>query len=64
MADKKWKPEDDEKALKKLVGDTLRASGADPSARASADKRRLKDQARGADADDYIRDERAKKTPH
>lgn len=61
MAGKKWKPEDDEKALKKLVGDTMRAAGADPAARASRDKRRLEDQARGADAERYIRDAQAGK---
>jgi hypothetical protein len=61
MPGKKWKPEDDEKALKKLVGDTMRAAGADPAARSSAAKRRLKEQAEGADAERYIRDEQAGK---
>lgn len=61
MAGKKWKPEDDEKTLKKLVGDTMRAAGADPAARSSADKRRMKEQAQGADAERYIREQQAGK---
>lgn len=61
MAGKKWKPEDDENTLKKLVGDTMRAAGANPAARSSAEKRRMKEQAQGADAERYIRDEAARK---
>jgi hypothetical protein len=62
MADKKWRPEDADKAAEKLVREAMKASPRDVTKPAARLKQRLKAQASDEEtAERYVRDERASK---